>query len=310
MNQASALVVVAAGVLLVAALAVLVVCLRVMATSKRAVIRAQRERDVANVIKNQFVAMVSHELRTPLTSIAGFAETLEESWKELPVENVDEFLSIITKQAYYLAELVEDVLVIPRLEAGRLKLEPEIFDLSVLTEEVAGLVFSSREEGLALMSIPRGVKVWADPKRVQQVLRNLLDNARKYGGNQVLIEAFPITEHLVVVVSDNGPGVPDESVNRIFEHFEQLSKGDARSSSGIGLGLPIARRLARAMGGDVWYERRFPVGARFCFSITHSQEAATAVLAAGEPSERTPSERTPSGRTTSEQTASERISRV
>ena len=112
-----------------------------------------------------------------------------------------------------------------------------------------------------------GVRMQADPKRVQQVVRNLLENARKYGGDQVLVEGFAHGEQYVLVVSDNGPGVPDGSANQIFEHFEQLSKGDSRSSSGIGLGLPIARRLARAMGGDVWYERRFPTGSRFCFSM-------------------------------------------
>jgi signal transduction histidine kinase len=78
----------------------------------------------AQAIKNDFVAMVSHELRTPLTSIAGFAETLLESWKELPPAEVEEFLSIIAKQSQYLGDLVEDVLVIPRLEAGRLRFHP------------------------------------------------------------------------------------------------------------------------------------------------------------------------------------------
>ena len=74
-------------------------------------------------------------------------------------------------------------------------------------------------------------------------------------------------DQYLIIVSDNGPGVPDEETQKVFEDFEQLSKGDARDSTGMGLGLPIARRLARAMGGDVWYERRFPTGARFCYSL-------------------------------------------
>ena len=95
----------------------------------------QREHEVmrlseeAHRIKDEFVAMVSHELRTPLTSIAGFADTLVESWKELPDEEVDEFLGIINRQSMYLGDLVEDVLVIPRLEADRLRFHPELFDL-------------------------------------------------------------------------------------------------------------------------------------------------------------------------------------
>jgi signal transduction histidine kinase len=136
--------------------------------------------------------------------------------------------------------------------------------------DVTTMLFAPGSGREAHVSIPEGMRVWGDPKRVQQVIRNLLENARKYGGDQVLVEGFPYGDHFIVVVSDNGPGVPDEHVNSIFEHFEQLSKGDGRSSSGLGLGLPIARKLARAMGGDVWYERRFPTGSRFCFSITQT----------------------------------------
>ncbi len=223
--------------------------------------------EAAKELKNEFVAMVSHELRTPLTSIAGFTDTLVDSWQELAAEEVDEFLSIIAKQARYLGDLVEDILVIPRLEAGRLRLEPEMFDLTSLVHHVVDLLFPQGTRRDASVAIPGGVRVYADAQRVQQVLRNLLDNARKYGGDQVLIEGLSYGENYVLVVSDNGAGVPPESVGRIFEHFEQMSKGDARSSTGVGLGLPIARKLARAMSGDVWYEKRFPRGSRFCFSM-------------------------------------------
>lgn len=229
--------------------------------------RAEAAAEEAHSIKNDFVAMVSHELRTPLTSIAGFADALISGWRELPEDEVDEFLTYVHKQSLYLGDLVEDVLVIPRLEAGRLRFRPHLFDLGKIVHEVTELLVATDSERDVVVSMPTGVMVEADPKRVQQVVRNLLENARKYGGEQVLVEGFGYGDHYVVVVADNGPGVPDVSVERIFDHFEQLSKGDARSSSGIGLGLPIARRLARAMGGDVWYERRFPTGSRFCFSL-------------------------------------------
>ncbi|MDX1748543.1 MAG: ATP-binding protein, partial [Halobacteriales archaeon] len=122
-------------------------------------------------------------------------------------------------------------------------------------------------------------RAFGDRRRVKQVLRNLLGNAVKYGGEYVLIEGFPHGEHFVVVVSDNGAGIAEGDVNRIFEHFEQVSKGDSRSSTGIGLGLPIARKLARAMGGEVWYEKRFPTGSRFCFSVTLTPETQQRILA-------------------------------
>lgn len=233
----------------------------------------EREREVrrlseeAHTIKNDFVAMVSHELRTPLTSIAGFSDTLLEAWQDLPVAEVEEFLSIINRQALYLGDLVEDVLVIPRLEANRLRLDPGLFDLGDLIEDVAQMVFPNGGRKSSLVSLPDGVRVFADRRRVHQVIRNVMENARKYGGDQILVEGFVLGDQYLIVVSDNGPGVPDMETQKVFENFEQLSKGDARDSTGMGLGLPIARRLARAMGGDVWYERRFPTGARFCYSV-------------------------------------------
>ncbi|HUF15457.1 MAG TPA: HAMP domain-containing sensor histidine kinase [Acidimicrobiia bacterium] len=233
----------------------------------------EREREVrrlseeAHTIKNDFVALVSHELRTPLTSIAGFSDTLVESWQDLPAEEVDEFISIIHRQAIYLGDLVEDVLVIPRLEANRLSLDPDLFDLGELIEDVAQMVFPNGGRKSSLVSLPDGVRVFADRRRVHQVIRNVMENARKYGGDQILVEGFVLGDQYLIIVSDNGPGVPDKETQKVFEDFEQLSKGDARDSSGMGLGLPIARRLARAMGGDVWYERRFPTGARFCYSL-------------------------------------------
>ena len=104
--------------------------------------------------------------------------------------------------------------------------------------------------------------------RFRQIMRNLLENAKKYGGDQVLIEGELSAPGLYTVsVSDNGGGVAEADRERIFQHFEQLSTGDARIQQGVGLGLPIARKLARAMGGDLWYEDRFPVGAKFRFTV-------------------------------------------
>ncbi|CAN5209452.1 hypothetical protein BH18ACT5_BH18ACT5_18370 [soil metagenome] len=256
-----------AGGVVVLSVGAVIWSVRMAVASRARESQAREEAEDARHIKNDFVSMVSHELRTPLTSIAGFAQTLSASWNSLTQEEVAEFLGYISKQSTYLGDLVEDILVIPRLEAGRLRFNEDVFDLGTMIEEVAFLIFPPGGGREASVSIPHGVRAHADAKRVQQVVRNLLENARKYGGDQILVEGLTHGEQYVVVVSDNGPGVPDNSTNSIVEHFEQVSKGDSRSSSGIGLGLPIARSLARAMGGDVWYERRFPTGSRFCFSL-------------------------------------------
>jgi signal transduction histidine kinase len=129
----------------------------------------------------------------------------------------------------------------------------------------ASVVFSESDY---VVSIPSGVTVFADRTRLRQIMRNLLENARKYGGDEILIEGELSGPGIyTVAVSDNGVGVAPEDRERIFQHFEQLSTGDGRLQQGVGLGLPIARRLARAMGGDLWYEDRFPVGARFRFNV-------------------------------------------
>lgn len=225
---------------------------------------AQERRAVE--LKNEFVSMVSHELRTPLTGIAGFTDTLAESWKTLAPDEVDEFLKIMRHENDHLANLVEDILVIPRLEAGQLRLNKVEFDLSTEAYSVAERVFDGGEYSV---TIPTNVTVYADRTRFSQILRNLLENAKKYGGDEVLIDAELHEPSLYKVsVSDNGPGVEEEDRERIFKNFEQVSTGDARLQPGFGLGLPIASKLSNAMGGDLWYEERFPVGARFCFSVT------------------------------------------
>ena len=239
--------------------------------------RAHEAAEHARRLKNEFVSMVSHELRTPLTSIAGFADTLRSGWRALPESEVDEFLRIITGQAHHLGELVEDVLVIPRLEAGRLSLEPGVFDISEMSNEVTDIVFPPGDGRDVSVVIPGGTMANADRRRVVQIVRNLCENAKKYGGDQILIEGLPLGNQYLLVVADDGPGVAMADRERIFEHFEQVTKGDARSEDGIGLGLPIARRLARAMGGDVWYEERFPTGARFCFTVRTAEPMFPAV---------------------------------
>jgi len=232
-------------------------------------------------LKDEFVSMVSHELRTPLTSIGGFADTLRESWATLPPSEVNEFLTIMRGEASHLSNLVEDILVIPRLEVGRLRLEPEDLALRDQSYDIVRVVFA--ESGVECqVDVPAGVTVRADPNRLRQILRNLLENARKYGGDQVLIGGEQLGDSYKIVIADNGPGIPVADRERIFEHFEQAVKGDARSE-GVGLGLPIARKLARAMGGDLWFEPRFPTGAQFLFTLQMADTTVEPVSDRAEP---------------------------
>jgi signal transduction histidine kinase len=215
----------------------------------------------ANALKDQFVSMVSHELRTPLTSISGFAETLRDGWRELDESEVEEFLQIISSQSDALRDVVEDILIIPRLEAGRVSLNLAAFDITPLIHRLTPIILppgGDKESQIGLTGI---TDVYADPMRVEQIMRNLLENARKYGGDQIAIQGELKDDCYVVAVIDNGEGIPEEFHERIFQPFEQVKITEM--SSGVGLGLPIARRLARAQGGDLWFEPAFPHGARF-----------------------------------------------
>lgn len=255
---------------------VLIEAVRALLEAQDRAARALEQERRAVEIKNEFVSMVSHELRTPLTGIAGFTETLKEAWRSLPPDEVDEFLTIMRGETEHLANLVEDILVIPRLEAGYLRLHRQPLDVVEATVEAAELILGGKLDFEISLTGP--VMVSADQVRLKQILRNLLGNALKYGGDQVLIEGrhHGASDYLVVI-SDNGPGVPESDQERIFEHFEQLSSGDARLEQGVGLGLPIARKLTRAMGGELWYEKRFPVGSHFCFTLPLARIGAEAV---------------------------------
>lgn len=222
-------------------------------------------------IKTEFVSMVTHELRTPLTNIAGFAMTLRDTWRDLGPEDAEEFLRIIVGEAEHLANLVDDVLAIPRLEAGRLLVETVDFPLQPAAFRISDLIFPAGGDRSASVAVSGRVWVHADPNRVEQILRNLLENARKYGGNEIRVDAAEHGDEWIVVVADNGSGVTPEHRERIFGAFEQVTAGDARSDTGFGLGLAVARHLVEAMGGRIWYEPGFPVGSRFCFSLPRAK---------------------------------------
>lgn len=210
-----------------------------------------KERE-ANAMKDQFVSMISHELRTPITSLIGFAETLEDAWGLLDETETKEFLSIMHGEATHLKKLVEDILLIPGLEAGRLPIEHKEFPISEVVDSVVRAMFSEGSEWKIKASVPP-VTLLADPGRTQQILRNILRNAQKYGGPKIELSGTTTREHLLIRITDNGGGIPADSQEKVFEAFEQLEQGHTRNQ-GLGLGLAISRALAQAMGGDVWYE--------------------------------------------------------
>lgn len=224
----------------------------------------QRLREL-DEMKSDFVAITSHELRTPLAAIRGFINTLRRRLDELSGDETREFLEIVDQQTDRLIRLVEDLLVVSRIEAGKITLHPEPFEpASFLDVVVTGMgEHATRIERRLHPGLPS--VFLADPQRLEQILTNLLQNAVKFSPAEttVILDAEPAAEGLSFAVSDQGPGIALDERQRIFERFHQTDAAATRRSEGAGLGLYITKQLVEAMGGTIELRSELGVGSTF-----------------------------------------------
>ncbi len=217
--------------------------------------------------RERFVSAVTHELRTPLTTFRMYAQMLRDGMAPPGAEK--EYLATLERESERLARVVESVLLYARLEEGRGGPRVEVLEAAALLDRVAPVLERrAAEGGLALRvgrALPAGARVEADPQAVEQVLLNLVDNACKYaaGGGGLGLDARVEGGRLVVEVADGGPGIPPAEREAIFEPFRRLPRDEAGSAGGAGLGLALARALARAQGGDLVAASREGPGAVF-----------------------------------------------
>jgi signal transduction histidine kinase len=207
-------------------------------------------------MKNSLISTVSHELRTPLASIKGYVSTLLAEDVQWDPPTQSEFLGVISDEADRLSDLVTDLLDLSRIEAGNLKVERAPCELADLVADAARRA-RVRTEGRVEIDIPPDIPSLAvDRRRIEVVIRNLLENAAKYGGEhaQIRLRARRRNGHVVVHVSDDGPGIPQAFADRVFDPFFRIDDGLARRASGAGLGLSISRGLVEAHGGEIWIE--------------------------------------------------------
>jgi signal transduction histidine kinase len=212
--------------------------------------RLQAERDIGHA-REEFIANASHELRTPLTGIHGLAMLLEEDPAVSESEMASELIGLIVSESADLGRMVEDLLTTARLDAGALHYTFE--DVEVL-DEVTEVVGPMRRAGMSIEVECETGMVRADRLRFRQVLRNLLSNARKYGGPNVVIRGKLEPNAFVCAVVDDGEGIPEELEVRLFQRFIHQGHQTAVKES-VGLGLSIVRSLIEGMGGNVYYER-------------------------------------------------------
>ena len=211
-------------------------------------------------MKNEFVSTVSHELRTPLTSIAGSLGLINGEALG-PVPNaMREMLLIAQSNSQRLRQLIDDLLDMDKLLAGKMSFIPQQLDIdSFLAECVTSHQGFARQHDVQLSYTGGPVaQVTADPMRLQQVLSNLLSNALKFSpaGSQVLLSAQELGGQIRILVVDQGPGVPAEFVDRLFEKFSQADASDRRQKGGTGLGLAISKELMERMGGCIGFYPR------------------------------------------------------
>lgn len=220
-------------------------------------------------LKSEFVMSASHELRTPLTSIAMSVNLLKESASEKLSEQEQELLNAAHEELERIKALVNDLLDLSRIEAGKVEMAFDKVSPSLLVEKaVSALKVQAKEKGVALESeiaddLP---EVKADPNKITWVLTNLIANALRYteSGGKVKLSGEKVGGQVHLFVADTGTGIPPEFQSRIFDKFVQVS---GRSSGGAGLGLAICKEIVRAHGGTIWVESEVDKGSVFVFTL-------------------------------------------
>ena len=212
----------------------------------------------SEVLRREFVANVSHELRTPLTSIRSYAETLTDI-SDIPKEMESDFLNVILNESDRMTKIVQDLLTLSRFDAGRDQLTIDEFSLEQSIRDVCGAIaLEAKRRGHEIsLSVEEGLpRISGDKARIEQVLINILTNAVKYtpDGGKIDITAGQDGNKVLVKISDNGIGIPEEDLSRVFDRFYRVDKARSRESGGTGLGLSIAREIVLRHGGDILIE--------------------------------------------------------
>lgn len=246
------------------------------AIKTRAIQREIQRLQEMEAFRREFLGDVSHELKTPIFAIEGFIETLLDGALEDQKVN-RKFLQKAGKHAERLSNLVSDILIISQLESGELSIHIEKFNLYELIVDLIDSLsykFTKKDRDISIEVFPNGLEgtmVVADKLRIEQVLRNFIDNAVKYGDLdgeiEIILENKPEGK-VTVKVKDNGPGIEPIHQARLFERFYRVDKSRSRNKGGTGLGLAICKHFIEAHKEKIWVESELGEGSTFNFTLT------------------------------------------
>lgn len=231
--------------------------------------RANAELKKLDQMRSEFVSLVSHQIRAPLTNMSGAVQHIQADCQVIN-PTCTRMLDILNQQTARLERLVQDVLNTARLESGELSVHPEPLSIFPVIQQVVDQTRARIADRHILISEKPGMPlVFADRDRVAEVLANLLDNADKYTprGNKVYIDIHANQTEVIVSVADEGPGIPEKDLERVFDKFYRTDSSDSQIAYGYGIGLYVCRKLVEAQGGRIWVENLFAGGARFSFSL-------------------------------------------
>ncbi len=212
--------------------------------------------------RREFVANVSHELRTPLTNIKSYTETVLDN-EDLPTENRNNFLTVVLNESDRMTRIVKDLLTLSRLDSDKLELRPSVFNISDMLKRVCEAMKIEAYNNRHILNLTLDnlhvQTIKGDEERIEQVVVNIVSNAIKYTpeGGKIEIGAYERDNKLCIFVNDNGMGIPEKDVPRIFDRFYRVDKARSREKGGTGLGLAIAKEMVEAHGGNISIDSKF-----------------------------------------------------
>jgi len=226
----------------------------------------------ANSLKSEFLANMSHELRTPLNAVIGFSELLLDSGSGPLAEDQKDYVADILSSGRHLLELINEILDLSKIEAGKMKLNAEEFEIGPVCEEAMALlrVEAGRKHIELVLDVEdHALELRADRNKIKQIMNNLLSNAVKFShpGGRVILSTRRGQDRLAVSIIDTGIGIKKEDQGRIFQAFTQVDGSYARRYQGTGLGLTLVKKFVEMHGGVVSLESRFGEGSNFTFTI-------------------------------------------